>query len=140
MNYRVFFAVRKGAELLQCVYRVTRTKLAINDFVAIFCNLSYCILDLGDCTKLHQIANRLTKVADFVNRFITFVPQFGNVSYAENLKVVVVKDWRRRQIRNLTPVLRRARQGVSRQVGNPRRTEQVERRRIANYHTTPRNA
>lgn len=39
MNYRVFFAVRKGAELLQCVYLVTRTKLAINDFVAIFCNL-----------------------------------------------------------------------------------------------------
>ena len=39
MNYRYFLAVRKGAELLQCVYLVTRTKLAINDFVAIFCNL-----------------------------------------------------------------------------------------------------
>lgn len=78
MNYRYFLAVRKGAELLQCVYFATRTKLRQTAFVAILCNVKFRKFPRISCKRLRQIANRLTKIAIIVNRFITFVPQFGN--------------------------------------------------------------
>lgn len=69
MNYRYFLAVRKGAELLQCVCFATRTKLRQTAFVAILCNVKFCKFPRISCNRLRQIANRLTKIAIIVNRF-----------------------------------------------------------------------
>lgn len=64
MNYRYFLAVRKGAELLQCVYFATRTKLRQTAFVAILCNVKFRKIP---SYKLQEIAPNCKQVDENCN-------------------------------------------------------------------------